>query len=93
MYVTTMQLFDYAVENASFLRLKNVSIGYTLPKYLVRKAWLENVRVYVTGYNLLTFTKYSGADPEVDTSSISLGTCLHTCTHTHTRPCPGPYNL
>ncbi len=67
--VTTMQLFDYAVEDASFLRLNNVSVGYTLPKQLVRKVWLENVRVYFTGYNLLTFTKYSGADPEVDTSS------------------------
>ena len=67
--VTTMQLFDYAVEDASFLRLNNVSIGYTLPKNFVRKIWLENVRIYVTGYNLLTFTKYSGTDPEVDTSS------------------------
>ena len=67
--VTTMQLFDYAVEDASFLRLNNVSIGYTFPKHLVRKIWLENVRIYITGYNLLTFTKYSGADPDVDTSS------------------------
>ena len=67
--VTTMQLFDYAVENASFLRVNNISVGYTLPKNLVRKVWLENVRLYFTGYNLFCFTKYSGADPEVDTSS------------------------
>ena len=70
---TTMQLTDYAVENASFLRVQNISVGYTLPKHIVRKAWLENVRVYVTGYNLFTFTKYSGADPEVDTSSKKNG--------------------
>ena len=73
--VTTMQLTDYAVENASFLRVQNISIGYTLPKYLVRKAWLENVRVYGTVYNLFTFTKYSGADPEVDTSSKRNAMC------------------
>ena len=67
--VTTMQLFDYAVENASFLRVNNISVGYTLPRNFVRKMWLENVRVYATGYNLFCFTKYTGADPEVDTSS------------------------
>jgi hypothetical protein len=64
-----MQLIDYAVEDASFLRVQNISVGYTLPKKFVRKAFIENVRVYFTGYNLFTFTKYSGADPEVDTSS------------------------
>ena len=73
--VTTMQLIDYAVENASFLRIQNISIGYTLPKNLVKKAWLENVRVYATAYNLFTFTKYSGADPEVDTSSKRNAMC------------------
>lgn len=67
--VTTMQLIDYAVENASFLRLNNVTIGYTLPKAWVQKAYLQNVRVYLTGYNLVCFTDYSGPDPEVDTSS------------------------
>ena len=64
-----MQLLDYGVANASFLRVNNISVGYTLPKNLVRKVWLENVRLYFTGYNLFCFTKYSGADPEVDTSS------------------------
>ncbi len=73
--VTTMQLIDYAVENASFLRVQNISVGYTLPKNLVRKVWLENVRIYATAYNLFTFTKYSGADPEVDTSSKRNAMC------------------
>ena len=67
--VAKMQLIDYAVENASFLRLQNVTIGYTLPKKWVKAAYIENVRIYGTGYNLLCFTKYSGFDPEVDTSS------------------------
>lgn len=66
---TTMQLTDYAVEDASFLRLNNLTIGYTLPKAWTRKCYLQNVRVYFTGYNLFVITKYSGSDPEVDTSS------------------------
>lgn len=67
--VTLMQLNDYAVEDASFLRLNNVTIGYTLPKSWTKKCFMQKVRFYVTGYNLLVFTKYSGSDPEVDTSS------------------------
>lgn len=67
--VTTMQLTDYAVEKASFLRVNNITIGYTLPKFVVNKMFMQNVRIYMTGYNLFCFTNYSGADPEVDTSS------------------------
>lgn len=67
--VSSMQLIDYAVENGSFLRLQNVTVGYTLPKKWVRTVFLENVRIYATGYNLLCFTDYDGYDPEVDTSS------------------------
>ncbi|MGL5272980.1 MAG: SusC/RagA family TonB-linked outer membrane protein, partial [Phocaeicola sp.] len=67
--VTTMQLTDYAVEDASFLRLNNLTVGYTLPKAIVQKAFMQNVRFYLTGYNLFVLTKYSGPDPEVDTSS------------------------
>ena len=67
-YVTKMYLTDYAVEGASFLRLQNLTIGYTLPKKLMKKIFLNNVRFYFTGYNLLTITGYSGNDPEVDTS-------------------------
>ncbi len=67
--VTTMQLIDYAVEDASFLRLNNITVGYTLPKTWIKKWFMENVRIYFTGYNLWVFTNYSGTDPEVDTSS------------------------
>lgn len=67
--VSTMQLTDYAVEKASFLRVNNISIGYTLPRTITRKLSLSTVRFYVTGYNLYCFTNYSGADPEVDVSS------------------------
>ncbi len=67
--VTKMVITDYAVEDASFLRLQNVTIGYTLPKKWVKSIFIENVRLYFTGYNLLCFTGYDGYDPEVDTSS------------------------
>ncbi|WP_418214550.1 SusC/RagA family TonB-linked outer membrane protein [Bacteroides difficilis] len=67
--VSTMQLTDYAVEDASFLRVNNITIGYSFPKSWIKKCFMENVRIYVTGYNLFCITKYSGADPEVDTSS------------------------
>ncbi len=58
---------DWAVEDASFLRLQSVTIGYTLPESLTQKIYLRRVRVYVTGTNLFCLTKYSGYDPEVDT--------------------------
>lgn len=55
------------VEDGSFLKINNISLGYTLPKELTRKMKLSNVRFYATGYNLYTLTKYSGYDPEVNT--------------------------
>ena len=58
---------DWAVEDASFLRLQSLTLGYTLPEKLTEKANLSKVRFYVTGTNLLCLTKYSGYDPEVDT--------------------------
>ena len=64
-----IKCLDYAVEKASFLRLNNITIGYSLPKTIVRRAFMQNVRIYLTGYNLFCWTNYSGADPEVDTSS------------------------
>ena len=58
---------DWAVEDASFLRLQTVTVGYSLPEKLIEKASLSKVRFYVTGTNLFCLTKYSGYDPEVDT--------------------------
>ncbi|HEX8504523.1 MAG TPA: TonB-dependent receptor [Hymenobacter sp.] len=60
-------LHSYAVENGSFLRVNNVTAGYSLPKTLISKAKLNQLRFYVTLNNLHTFTKYSGYDPEVNT--------------------------
>ncbi len=73
--VSQMIIMDYAVENASFLRLQNVTVGYTLPKKWVNSIFIQNVRIYFTGYNLLCFTNYKGYDPEVDTSSKNNPMC------------------
>ena len=58
---------DWAVEDASFLRLQTLTVGYTLPEKVVEKYHIRKARVYVTGTNLFCLTKYSGFDPEVDT--------------------------
>lgn len=58
---------DWAVEDGSFLRLNTLTLGYSLPKNLVERARIENLRFYVTGYNLFILTDYSGYDPEVST--------------------------
>lgn len=57
---------SFAVEDGSFVRLNNLTIGYTLPKKLVQKAKISNLRFYVTAYNLATLTSYSGFDPDVN---------------------------
>jgi TonB-linked SusC/RagA family outer membrane protein len=53
------------IEDGSYFRIKTLTLGYTLPKNLISKAKLTNLRVYVTGQNLLTLTKYTGYDPEL----------------------------
>ena len=65
---TTKALFSsWAVEDASFLRLNTLTLGYTLPKSLLQKARISNLRVYGTIHNLFCITNYSGYDPEVST--------------------------
>ncbi len=56
---------DYMVEDADYLRLKNLQIGYSLPKSVLDKLHIEKFRIYVSGDNLLTFTEYSGLEPEI----------------------------
>lgn len=58
-------LTSYAIEDGSFLRLNNITLGYTLPKKISSKAKISNLRVYGTVNNVYTWTNYSGYDPEV----------------------------
>lgn len=55
---------QYYIEDGSFLRLKTLTLGYTLPKKIQEKLFLKNARIYFQAQNVFTITKYSGADPE-----------------------------
>ena len=55
----------YFIENGAYLRVKNVQLGYTLPAAMAQKIKASKFRVYLQAQNLLTFTKYTGRDPEV----------------------------
>lgn len=66
-YVTN-DVYSRFVEDGSFLRLKNVTLGYTLPKKWTQKAYIKRMRVYATGQNLFCISGYSGYDPEVSTA-------------------------
>ena len=61
---------DRFLEKGDYLRLKSITIGYTLPKHLTSKARMDEVRFSVSGQNLYTFTRYTGLDPEVGGSGI-----------------------
>lgn len=58
---------DWAVEDGSFLRLNSLTLGYTIPKSIVAKLGITNMKIYATGNNVFIITKYSGLDPEVST--------------------------
>lgn len=66
-YITTNFMHSWALEDASFLRLSSLTLGYTLPTSITRKIRIEKIRIYATGTNLFCWTPYTGADPEVDT--------------------------
>ena len=62
------QASTYWQKDMSFMRLKNMEIGYTIPKKITKKAGLSTVRLYVQGLNLLTFSEFKLWDPELDSS-------------------------
>jgi len=66
-YMRNRIFSDWAVEDGSFLRLNTLSLGYTVPSEIVKKAHVQNIRVYASAYNVFCLTNYSGFDPEVST--------------------------
>jgi len=64
---------DLYIYDGSYFRLKNIQLGYTLPREITRKAFIDKLRVFVAAENLLTFTKYHGFDPEISSGGTSLG--------------------
>jgi TonB-linked SusC/RagA family outer membrane protein len=59
------QFSDRFVSSGNYMRLRNLTLGYTLPKTVTSKVGMSNLRVYIAADNLLTFTKYKGMDPEI----------------------------
>ncbi|WP_026210242.1 SusC/RagA family TonB-linked outer membrane protein [Flexithrix dorotheae] len=66
----TRSLSDYFIEDGSYLRVRNVQLGYALPDNLLEKIHVERFRIYVAAQNPLTFTKYEGFDPEVGNDGL-----------------------
>jgi TonB-dependent starch-binding outer membrane protein SusC len=60
-----LNVSDWYIEDGSYVRLKSIQIGYTIPATFSKKYRIERLRVYVGGKNLVTWTKYSGLDPEI----------------------------
>ncbi len=65
----------FYIENGSYTRLKNITLGYTLPDRISERLHIQSLRIYITGQNVFTLTNYSGFDPEVgmDTYGVDLG--------------------
>ena len=72
METSSNYIHSWAVEDASFLRLSNLSIGYTFNRKKLAKINLQGLRLYATGSNLFVWTPYNGFDPEVSTKGNSL---------------------
>ena len=69
---TNWLVSDLYVCDGSYLRLKNITLGYTLPKNLTRKLTIERLRFYVQAENLITWTKYWGFDPEISSGPTGI---------------------
>ena len=63
---------DWYLEDGSYLRLKNLSIGYTISNNIIQKLGSSKIRLFFSGQNLLTFTKYKGFDPEVGENGLDM---------------------
>ena len=59
------RMSDRFIEDASYIRIQNIRLGYTLPVNLTRRVRIERLKVYVNAQNLATFTDYTGYDPEI----------------------------
>ena len=68
-YANKSQFTDYYLEDGSYLKLDNLTVGYTFKMKETNK-YIKSLRVYFTGQNLFTLTSYSGQDPEVSTTNV-----------------------
>jgi len=64
---------SYMIEKGDYLKFKNLSIGYSLPKNITQKISIEKLRLFLSGQNLFTLTKYTGIDPEIGGNVLMRG--------------------
>jgi len=69
--LTNYRVSDRFVEDGSYLRLKNIQLAYNMPVEYLKLKWIKSLQVYLSGQNLLTLTKYSGWDPEVNATGAA----------------------
>jgi TonB-dependent starch-binding outer membrane protein SusC len=72
-FSTNTQVVSYYIEKGSYLRMKNLQLGYTIPESILNKVNISSLRVYVQAVNLFTITKYSGLDPELGGDDRAFG--------------------
>lgn len=72
-FSTNTQIVSYYMEDGSYLRMKNLQLGYTIPENVMSKINVKSLRVYVQAVNLFTLTKYSGLDPELGGDDRAFG--------------------
>ena len=70
---TNLQVCSYYIENGSYLRLKSLQLGYTLPESITGKVKIKSLRIYLQAINLFTITGYSGLDPELGGNDMAFG--------------------
>ena len=68
---------DYFIQNTSFLRVRNLQLGYTLPTAVGEKVGFSKLRIYASGENLFTFTDFEGFDPERGITDSGIQYPLH----------------
>ncbi|MBL7873539.1 MAG: TonB-dependent receptor [Cyclobacteriaceae bacterium] len=71
-FSTNTQSSSYYVEDGSFLRLKNLQVGYNIPSSIIGKIGMTRARIYLQGVNLFTMTKYSGLDPDLNSNGDTI---------------------
>jgi TonB-dependent starch-binding outer membrane protein SusC len=74
--VSASIISDYYIESGSYLRLKNIQLGYSLPSSILNKLKIDKLRIYIQGQNLLTVTDYTGADPDINIQNAKDDTVL-----------------
>ena len=72
-FSSNTQVCSYYIEDGSYLRMKDLQIGYTLPQSMTGKLKINSLRIYLQAINLFTITRYSGLDPEIGGSDLAFG--------------------